>query len=188
MGLIGLAAALTAPAASLQAQTYRGPTVVYTIKQQGGGLGVFVDEIVVVQNLAEGSGEVWIAERRFHENRLRKQTFRHQWIDGRTCPALVKVFADLSRIPAASFAPPEPFAGSWMSDTAYVTVMGPPAKGQLGERVARRDLGGPISRWWRQDADRALAACWQDLPPLVDGGTVSAQLSTDEDAAKAGVF
>jgi hypothetical protein len=188
VGFVGLIAALAAPGAGVQAQVFHGPTLVYTVKQQGGGLGAFIDEIVVVQALAEGSGDVWVAERRFHEDRLGKLSFKHQWIDGRTCPALVKVFDALSRLPAPTFAPPEPFTGGWMSDTPYVTVMGPPAKGQLGERIARRDLGGPISLWWRRDADKALAACWQNLPPLVDGGTVPSQLSSDEDAARAGVF
>lgn len=161
-------------------------TTIYTIKQSGGGLGVMVDEIVVVQLAGGGSDDhAWIVERRRHDVRMGKNTFRHQWIDGRICPALAGVLAGIGKLPPIRFIGPDAMAGGWRSDTPYVTLMGPPADFQLGEIVLRRDLAGPVSQWW-WSAEKALEPCWQDSMVMFRGGSVLPKLGSDEAAVAAG--
>ena len=170
--------------ASASAQDIHGlrAEALYTVKQQGGGLGRMIDEIVVIQAVSRGGERAWIAERRFHLTFLNEQTFRHQWIDGRTCPALETTLAGIDQLPSIKFAGPKQTQRGGMIDVAAVTLIGPSTNGYP---VAQTDLAGPISKWWA-DSAKALEPCWSSRMVLIGDGTVPAKLATDEDATAAG--
>ena len=179
-----LAALLISPAASAPAQTFQDQTV-YTVKEQGGGLGVGVDQIVLFQLVRYRSETLWVAERRRHDWRLRQRTFQHQWIDSRTCAALDDVVTKIGGLQPLRFAGPSDLDGGWISDIPYVTLIGPSVGGRKGTALMQRDLGGEISKWW-WSSQKALAPCWRDVPVLVGDRTVLPKLETDDDAVTAG--
>lgn len=168
-----------------QAQEPFRATTIYTVKQQGGGLGIFVDQIVVFEQVTNHGETAWVVERRRHDQQLSKRTFQHQWIDGRSCAPLADVLKRIGQLPPPRFAAPGDKDGGWMSDASYVTLIGPIAGGRLGTTMMQRDLGGAISKWW-WESEKALAPCWQDLGVLVGDGSVLPKLDTDDDAAAAG--
>ncbi len=153
----------------------------YRVKQQGGGLGIFVDEAVVFHEVGEGSSRVWVAEHRRRDQRMGVVSFRYEWIDGRSCPALETVIADIGRLPPIKMAGLETQSGAWVSDTSDVTLIGPPAGGYMGDLVLRRDMMGPVSRWWWAST-KALEACWQAKRPYIPGAyDLRSKLSTAQD-------
>lgn len=174
----------TSVARAQQAEAFQATTV-YTVKQQGGGLGIFIDQIVVFQQVKRRGEKVWVAERRRHEQRLRERTFQHQWIDGRACKALSEVLDKIGQLPPRRFAGPTERERGWISDTPHVTLIGPAAGGFSGAALMQRDVGGDLSRWW-SESEKALASCWQDGLVLVGDGTVGPKLDTDDRAAAAG--
>jgi len=179
-------AALAVAAGPVAANPWDPGRTIYTIKQNGGGLGVMVEEIAVVQLVGGGEpDQAWVVERRRHDQRLGKNTFRHQWIDGRKCPALAGVLAGIWKLPPIQFTGPDTRPAGWRSDTPYVTLMGPPADYQMGEIVLRRDLGGPVSQWW-WSSEKALEPCWQDHAVSFRGGGLLPKLGSDEQAVAAG--
>ena len=180
--IMGLAA--STPVATQGVDTLR-VAAVYTIKQQGGGLGRMVDEIVVIQSVSRGGETAWVAERRWHLQDLGEQAFRHQWIDGRTCPALEAAIAGVTDLPPVRFAGPDQKPSGGISDTPAVTLIGPSADGKAGDTLAQIDMAGPISTWWRESG-KALEPCWSARMVLIGDGTVPARLSTDDAAAAAG--
>ena len=179
-----LGALATSLAHAQDAAPFRAATI-YTVKQQGGGLGIFVDQIVIFQQVSYRSEKVWVAERRRHDQRLGKRTFQHDWIDGRTCPQLADVLAGIGRLPPARFAGPADKDGGWISDSAYVTLIGPAAGSRWGTALMQRDLGGDLSKWW-WEAEKSLGSCWQDRIVIVGDGSVLPKLDTDDAAVAAG--
>ncbi len=175
------------PATTVAAQGADPPRIetVYTVKQQGGGLGIFVDQTVVIQSVSRRGETVWVVERRERRQNVGRKTQLHQWIDGRRCAPLKDVLAGIARLPPVQFERADRRDRGWVSDTPYVTLTGPLANGRAGETLARVDLAGPVSRWWR-DSEARLAACWRDGPVSVGDAAVPAKLATDEDAAAAG--
>jgi hypothetical protein len=153
----------------------------YRVKQQGGGLGIFVDEAVVFHRISEGPGPVWVMERRRRDQNVGVVTFRHDWIDGRTCPALEKAIAEIGRLPPIAMAGLDTEPRGWVSDVPEVTLIGPPAGGRMGDLVLRRDLMGPVSRWWRASS-KALETCWRAKQPYIAGAyDLRSKLSTAQD-------
>ena len=179
--LLGLSLATT-----VAAQDVDPPRVetVYTVKQQGGGLGIFVDQTVVFQSVSRRGETVWVVERRERRQNVGRKTQLHQWIDGRRCAPLKDVLAGIAKLPPAQFERADRKDRGWISDTPYVTLTGPLANGRGGETLARVDLAGPISRWWR-DSEARLAPCWRDSPVSIAEAAVPARLATDQDAAVA---
>lgn len=174
--LFGLAAVsfsgAPAKTAPLQTRAENAPAVEvrtpYRVKQQGGGLGVLVDEAVVFHEIGAGPSRVWVVEHRRRDQKVGVVTFRYEWIDGRACPALDKVILEIGRIPPIAMAGPDTEPKGWVSDVPEVTLIGPPAGGRMGDLVVRRDLMGPVSRWWRASS-QALETCWQAKMPYVAG-------------------
>jgi hypothetical protein len=158
---------------------------VYRVKQQGGGLGVFVDEAAVFHEVGQGPARVWVVERRRRDDRLGKVSFRYDWVDGRQCPALEGVVAAIGRLPPTAMAGLDTEPQGWISDLSVVTLMGPPKGGRAGDLVLRRDLAGPVSRWW-SDGAKLLEPCWQTQKPYVAGAyDLRSQLETAESEAEA---
>lgn len=180
-------AALVFAAGPAAADPLGGPPVrtVYTIKQKGGGLGVMVDEIVIVQLAGAGADQAWVLERRRFDQNLAKKTFRHQWIDGRTCPAVAGVLDRIWKLAPVGFAGPDITSSGWVSDTPSVSLMGPPAGYRMGDFVLRRDMGGPVSKWW-WSSEAALESCWREAGVAVGGDYVWPKLGSDEEAVAAG--
>ena len=169
-----------APASENNAPSVRVRQV-YRVKQQGGGLGVFVDEAAVFHEVGEGRSRVWIVERRRRDERLGAVTLRYEWIDGRTCAALERLIAALSQLPPSSMAGLETEPQGWVSDVPEVTLVGPPAGGRHGDLLVRRDLMGPVSSWWR-GGEKTLEGCWQSKKPYIPGAyDLRPRLATAQD-------
>lgn len=141
--------------------------VSYRVQQQGGGLGVFVDEAVVFYEVGDPPKRVWALERRRRDQRMGQVTFRADWIDGRACPALELAIAKLGRLPPIGMAGPDTRSGVMISDTPEVTLMGP-ASPKDGDFVLRRDTQGPVSQWW-WETSKALEGCWRPKTPYIAG-------------------
>jgi hypothetical protein len=142
--------------------------IVYRVKQEGGGLGVMVDEAVVFHQVDKSTGPIWVVERRRRDQKLSKITYRYEWIDGRTCPALREVIAAIGKLPPTPFAGAQTQPDGWVSDTPYVTLMGPPRFGRMGDFMLQRDLKGPVSQWW-WDSEKKLESCWSAKQPYIPG-------------------
>lgn len=140
----------------------------YRVQQQGGGIGVFVDEAAVFHQIGTGASRIWVVEHRRRDQKMGVVTYRYEWIDGRNCPALDKVIAEIGRLPPIAMAGLDTQPKGWVSDTPEVTLIGPPAGGRMGDVVVRRDLQGPVSRWW-WSSSKALEPCWQTQQPYVEG-------------------
>jgi hypothetical protein len=158
----------------------------YRVTQQGGGLGVDVDETMVVSVVIEGGRKRWIAERRRHDrdrcggrtDRRCAQTDRtvHDWIDGDACPKLTAAFVDLARLRLSGFAPPWRSGVDTVSDTPLVTVSGTPDRmSGLGARLSLAAFTGPVVEWWTR-SERLLAPCWTTRPPMSNGRPLGARL------------
>lgn len=182
---IGLAAAASGSLAAEPEAPEIPVQIVYRVKQQGGGLGHFVDEAVVVSAAGTGAARVWVAERRWRETMLGKVSMRAEWIDSRACPALATALTDLSHLSPADFAPPTARPSIGVTDTPEVTVIGPVSGGSHVDRILRRDLAGPVSRWW-WTASKALASCWQAAMPYIPGAYgLRARLASADDEVEA---
>lgn len=160
-----------AKAAPPQASTENAPRVPvrlsYRVQQQGGGLGVFVDEAAVFYEVGDPPERVWVLERRRRDQKMGVVTFRVDWVDGRECPALEAEVAKIARLPPAGMAGLDTRSGVMISDTSDVTLMGPAAHDD-GDFVLRRDTMGPVSRWWGA-ASKALEGCWRPKRPYITG-------------------
>jgi len=153
----------------------------YRVKQQGGGLGVFVDEAVVFHRVGDEAEPIWVLERRRRDENVGKVTVRNDWIDGRTCAALATVLDAMGEIPPVAMAGRNTQPRGWVSDTPQVTLIGPPTGGLAGDLVLRRDLSGPVSRWWWASG-KALETCWTVKKPYIAGAyDLTAKLSTAQD-------
>ena len=171
---------------------------IYTVQQNGGGLGFWVEETAVLSGVyassrTRGQPTFWIVEHNRADHDIGKYTadgkmlrsagwtVKHQWIDGRRCPALTRVISKLQVLSAkveaqatadASHAAaaarlgiaqlPEPVSIP-PSDTPSVSVSG--GLRDLSPLEAE-DYGGPISKWW-WEGEQELASCWQvDIPRM----------------------
>jgi len=177
-----LAAALLAPP-----QPFVSPT--YAVQQSGGGLGIWVEETVVLSGVARsarpgGKRRYWLVEQRRADFDLGQRTTKHRWIDGRTCPALSGVVDQLQAKLAAEdarLAAAERFGIRQMQiptippfHTPSVTL----TRLSDAEPLSLRDYEGPIAEWWRRSA-QTLETCWRTEPPLVAGRPVKPTIAAD---------
>lgn len=168
LSFYGPTASAAPPQANLDSQQRIQVRTPYRVKQQGGGIGVFVDEAAVFHEVRAGSSRTWVVEHRRRDQKMGVVTFRYEWIDGRSCPALHKVIAEIGRLPPIAMAGADTEPKGWVSDTPVVTLIGLPAGGRAGDLVTRRDLMGPVSRWWWSSSE-ALESCWQAKQPYIEG-------------------
>lgn len=108
----------------------------------------------------------------------------HRWIDGRNCLALghaVKRLVDIRltlEIPGAIqqpitlMAPP-----SWQEDKVY--GMGSEPNSQITWHEIGYD--NSIAQWWRA-TDSALAKCWTNFAPTINGEQIAPQIQSPTDA------
>lgn len=169
------------------AQTTPYPLERYRVTLMGGGLGIDVDETVIVSIVInDDSPERWIAERlRRDHNWCGKQidgkcsatdTTVHDWIDGHVCPALMTAFADLAHLKLAGFAPPARSGALMVSDTPLLTVTGTPDHmAGYGARLSLAGLTGPVVDWWSRSS-RILGQCWTTTSLTSKGMRLEAQL------------
>ncbi len=153
----------------------------YRVKQKGGGLGIFIDEAAVFYEVGKGPGTVWVLERRRRDQKMGVVSLHHEWIDGRTCPALAETIGKIARLPPVSMAGLDTAPKATYSDSTDVTLMGPVAGGASGDFALRRDTNGPTSLWWRA-AQKALEPCWAPRKPYIAGAYgLQSRLSSAQD-------
>jgi hypothetical protein len=177
----------SAKAAPSQAVSENAPAipvqVSYRVQQQGGGLGVFVDEAAVFYEVGDPPNRVWVLERRRRDQRMGETAFRADWIDGRACPALEAAIAKLGRLPPIGMAGLDTRSGVMISDTPEVTLMGPAAP-KDGGFIMRRDTQGPVSHWW-WETSKALEGCSRPKQPYIAGAyDLRSRLGSAEDEVK----
>ena len=127
-----------------------------------------MDEAGVNSEVGGPRDRVWVLERRRVDQRLGVATYRHEWIDGRACPALQAAIEALGRLPPIAMAGAATAPIGWVSDTPEVTLIGPRAGGRTGDLLLRRDLAGPVSTWWWESSEK-LDACWRPTRPDMPG-------------------
>lgn len=142
---------------------------IYRITEEGGGLGIFVDSVVVVSRPED---DRWVAERWREDNVLTKKKIAHDWIDSRACPQFAAVLASLATLPKNGVLTPDRAESrSPAFDVTTVSVTGPASVD--GETlITLSDRIGPIHDWWRR-SEEALQPCWQADPPKVGGVPLS---------------
>lgn len=152
---------------------------VYRITEQGGGLGVFIDQTVTVSR----TGDHWAAERTREESNWcgarvgtgqgscrAANTKTHDRIDGSKCPQLADALRSLSAIPLPRFAAPDGFELWTVSDTSLLTVEGwaarstPAASGPWQTHLSISEYTGPFRAWWSA-TEKALTPCWVPVWP-----------------------
>ncbi|WP_184716007.1 hypothetical protein [Caulobacter sp.] len=154
---------------------------VYRVKQQGGGLGIFIDEAAVFYEIGKAPNTVWVLERRRRDQKMGLVSVRHEWVDGRTCPALAETIGKIARLPPVSMAGLDTTPKTAYSDSSDVTLMGPAAGGASSDFALRRDTMGPTARWW-WDAQKALEPCWAPRQPYLNGAySLRSRLSSAQD-------
>jgi hypothetical protein len=138
---------------------------IYRITEEGGGLGIFVDSVIVVTRPEDGR---WVAERWREDNVLTKKKVVHDWIDSRACPQLAAVLDSLATLPKNGVLTPDRAESRSLAfDVTTVSVTGP-ASVDGETRITLSDRLGPVYGWWRS-SEEALQTCWQADPPKVDG-------------------
>lgn len=170
LGVVLAAAMLgTAPAAGA-APPAPAPFSLYRVTEQGGGLGLWIDDSVVVtapwrnpshwQAELRASKKYWCGVKSPTGQCVETTTTRHARIDGDKCPALSAVFQRLAAMPAASFAAPDARLTVMVSDSSYVEVTGfaAPENGP-GAKVTVGGYSGPIRAWWTK-SQQDLEHCW----------------------------
>ena len=83
-----------------------------------------MDEAGVNSEVGGPRDRVWVLERRRVDRRLGVATYRHEWIDGRACPALQAAIEALGRLPPIAMAGAATAPTGWDSDTPEVTLIG----------------------------------------------------------------
>ena len=145
---------------------------IYRITEEGGGLGIFVDSVIVVTRPEDGR---WVAERRRQDDVLSKKKIVHDWIDSRACPQLAVVLDSLATLPKNGVLTPDRArAQSLAFDVTTVSVTGP-ASVDGETRITLSDRLGPVSDWWWRSAE-ILKPCWLADPPKVGGVPLRPQL------------
>jgi len=147
------------------AQAKTPPLTAYVVREEGGGLGVFVDKTITFTKIA-GAPTYWIARRDERNQRMGKPEVVHLWIDGRTCPAVEDVLRRAAKLPSPRIAGPDEVMGSgWVSDAPYVSLTAlPQTPNGYDQTITRKELQGPVADWWR-NAETALAPCWRTGEP-----------------------
>lgn len=159
----------------------------YRISFKGGGLGIEIDEVVLLSAVATRDGhKFWVAERRLHESNwcgdrrgtscARTETRKHDWIDERSCPALDSAVAQLPRVWLSDPASKPDYRLAIVTDTPLLTIE--PSNDKHGLRSTLVEYLGPSATWWRESEER-LAACWRVQPPTVNRRPVHGELGSD---------
>lgn len=163
----------------------------YALTLQGGGLGVSVDDTVVVSSVqVDGGGqrEFWIVERLNLRTSLANKAAppTHQWIDGRKCAALDGVLAGATKLfnrgpsnmaVSLRIAPP--------SDIARLKLSAPAAgeAGHGGARISISEFFGPLATWWGKGSAK-IESCWSDQPVDLGGRPAPSMLGSPSDASR----
>jgi hypothetical protein len=151
---------------------------IYRITEEGGGLGIFVDSVIVVRRPEGGR---WVAERWREDSVLTKKKVVRDWIDSRACPQLLEVLASLSTLPKNGVLTPDRAESQWPAfDVTTVSVTGP-ASVDGETRITLSDRKGAVAAWWRRSSEM-LQPCWQADPPKVGGVPLSPGLGPKSSA------
>jgi hypothetical protein len=161
---LGLLVALTAASAHAQTQER------YRLTQSGGGLGIEVNETVVISARPNGRGGVsWLAERHRRDYNwcagkgppkscVAVTTTVHDWVDSNSCPNLDRIIAGFHDFRSS---PPQ----MRTTDTPLITLSGNDGPfGVDGRPFKISDYLGPLQAWWRTGEDE-LKTCWRPDPP-----------------------
>lgn len=158
----------------------------YRLSRDGGGLGYTIDETVIFSRvgITRDPKSFWTVERKVKEVQLRTVLRdKHQWADGRSCPALKTVLTEMAKLPPLKMAgPDDPVGAPAPFDVAETRLAGPAAgdqKGWAGVQSIRSEYFGPLPRWWARSL-KAMANCWRDEPPRTSDGPVRSLLDTPE--------
>ena len=142
-----------------------GTFPIYRITEEGGGLGIFVYDVIVFARPEDGR---WVGQRWRQDDVLGKTKRTHDWIDSRACPQLAAVLDSLATLPKNGVLTPDRAESRSLAfDVTTVSVTGP-ASVDGETRITLSDRLGPVYGWWRS-SEEALQTCWQADPPKVDG-------------------
>ncbi len=159
----------------------------FRLQQHGGGLGVQIDESVVV--LAEedmSEGQQWVIERQRRDRNwcgkksdegkcLESDETVHDWATSMNCPELSIYVEGLADFRETGREKPAVL----MTDAALISLEFAPFSASGNHPKILREYVGPLVTWWRE-AEDGLKRCWTPSPPVIDGHTLDARLSTTD--------
>ena len=155
-----------------------GTFPIYRITEEGGGLGIFVYDVIVFARPEDGR---WVGQRWRQDDVLGKTKRTHDWIDSRACPQLAAVLDSLATLPKIGILPPDRADSQSLAlDVTTVSVTGP-ASVDGETRITLSDRRGAVRAWWRRSSEM-LQPCWQADPPRVDGVPLSPGLGPTNSA------
>lgn len=129
------------------------PGDAYVIVEDGGGLGVWVKQTVVITRRRDAAGGYWTADDRGETSEFRKVTSWNRSTDSRSCPALAKVAEDAARLPK--------HAKSQLAFDVPLTSISVRRAGRL-QPLLEPDFVGPTAKWWWRAAED-LKPCWRNV-------------------------
>ncbi|WP_133254236.1 hypothetical protein [Phenylobacterium deserti] len=176
-------------AAALPASAQEGAHPRFALNQVGGGLGIWIEQIVLFNEvqLSIRHPSFWIVESHTVETRLDGGAVAHQWIDSRACPALVIALRARPRItnPAATL--PDDFVLNVPPSDTPKTTLAEPASPLTADGwrtpVLRSDYDGEVAAWWWLTR-KSLEPCWRTQLTAMGEQRHKPQLATANSRAK----
>jgi hypothetical protein len=148
--------------------SYHHPKQRFVLTENGGGLGVEVENTVVFSVLSARRTTIWLVERNSNKSNwcgrtgngqcIATHTSSMEWIDGSRCASLRLVLLQLEKVRTEERASAHP----WVSDTPLVSFL-TFDQGQL-ETQRLAEYVGPLVDWW-QSAQQQLKPCWTKSRP-----------------------
>ena len=157
-----------APASALSVARYR-------LQQHGGGMGIQVDETIMVFFVSATSRDPqWILERQRRDRNwcgeksadgrcVATDIVVHDWAKSSNCPLLGLYVEGLSDFRKTGREHPSVL----VTDTPLTTLEFLSSTAH-GDQEVLSEYAGPLVTWWR-DAEQSLIPCWTTEPPAMDG-------------------
>ncbi len=186
---VALCGALIWTASDAHAERAKTPppsTELYRLEQHGGGLGVLLDQSVLILAVGDpGKDPQFVIERQRRERNwcgsksadgkcLATDVTIHDWAaSSRTCPFLKIVVEGFSDFRETGREHPSII----VTDTPLTTLEFAPAPADGTPPRTLSEYVGPLAMWW-EDAEHDLKTCWTTTAPVIDGYSLEARLTT----------
>ena len=186
---VALCGILIWAASDAHAQTGRTPpptTELYRLQQHGGGLGVLLDQSVVILAVGDaGKDRQFVIERQRRDRDwcgsksadgkcVASDVTVHDWAtSSRYCSSLDIIVEGFSDFRETGREHP----AIVVTDTPLTTLEFAPAAADGKPPHILSEYVGPVVAWWR-DAEHDLKSCWTTTPPVIDGYSLEARLTT----------
>jgi hypothetical protein len=189
---IGLCSVLILAAPCIPAQADNAPPVTqrYRLEEHGGGLGVFVDETIVILSVGKPDAQTWVLERWRRDRNwcgqksadgkcLAGDVTVHEWATSSDCAELNWIIEGLGDLKETGREKPVLEA----TDTPLITLEFAPFDADGESQRVMREYAGPLAGWW-QNWEGQIKRCWTATPPRLDGYSLKPRLAAPGPASE----